>query len=123
MPSGEFSIICFRFLSDFWRKSQKGAKRKTRQKRAPSPQRGTPSPWRNPKLQRGLPRHGEDKGPKRPPPPPPPPPRLHCSVDLLRRSEVLRRSVAMPRRGVDTVHRGKNFGFLFQKSRIRTLIV
>ena len=26
MPLGEFSIICFRFLSDFWRKSQKNEK-------------------------------------------------------------------------------------------------
>ena len=31
MPLGDFSIICFRFLSDFWRKSQKRAKRKTGQ--------------------------------------------------------------------------------------------
>ena len=27
MPLGEFSIICFRFLSDFWRKSQKKKKK------------------------------------------------------------------------------------------------
>ena len=27
MPLGEFSIICFEFLGDFWRKSQKGAKK------------------------------------------------------------------------------------------------
>ena len=35
MPLGEFSIICFGSLSDFWRKSQKGAKRKTGQKTGP----------------------------------------------------------------------------------------
>ena len=29
MPLGEFSINSFGFLSDFWRKSQKGANRKT----------------------------------------------------------------------------------------------
>ena len=28
MPLGEFSINCFGFLSDFWRKLQKGAKKK-----------------------------------------------------------------------------------------------
>ena len=27
MPLGEFSIICFEFLDDFWRKSQKGEKK------------------------------------------------------------------------------------------------
>ena len=27
MPLGEFSIICFEFLGDFWRKMQKGAKK------------------------------------------------------------------------------------------------
>ena len=52
MPLGDFSINCFGFLSDFWRKSQKGAKRKTGQKQAPSPQRGLPS-------------RGEAEGPKR----------------------------------------------------------
>ena len=28
MPLGEFSIICFEFLGDFWRKSQKGEKKR-----------------------------------------------------------------------------------------------
>ena len=32
MPLGEFSIICFEFLSDFWRKSQNEQGGKTRQK-------------------------------------------------------------------------------------------
>ena len=35
MPLREFSIICFRFLSDFWIKSQKRVKRKTGQKMGP----------------------------------------------------------------------------------------
>ena len=67
MPMGEFSINCFGFLSDFWRKSQKGAKRKIRQKWAPSPQRRAPSPRHSPTPQQGLPRRGEAKGPERPP--------------------------------------------------------
>ena len=47
MPFGEFSIIFFEFLSDFWRKSQNDQGGKTRQKS-------------------GL-RCGEAEGPERPP--------------------------------------------------------
>ena len=47
----------------------------------------------------------------------------HPSSTPLRRGEGLSRSVAMLRRNVATIHRGENFGFLFQKSRIHTLIV
>ena len=54
MPLEEFSIICFKILSDFWRKSQKGKTRKSRQTRAPSPQRREPLPRRSPTPQRLL---------------------------------------------------------------------
>ena len=55
MPLGEFSIICFEFLGDFWRKSQKRAKKENWAKnRATSPQRGAPSPRRSPFLQRRV---------------------------------------------------------------------
>ena len=37
MSLGVILIFWFEFLSDFWRKLQKGAKRKTGQKQAPSP--------------------------------------------------------------------------------------
>ena len=37
MSLGVIPIFWFALLSDFWRKLQKGAKRKTGQKRAPSP--------------------------------------------------------------------------------------
>ena len=35
MPLGEFSIICFEFLGDFWRKLQKGAKKENLAKIGP----------------------------------------------------------------------------------------
>ena len=39
MPLGEFSIICFEFWGDFWRKSQKGAKEKLGKKNKIGPLR------------------------------------------------------------------------------------
>ena len=74
MPLGVIPMILFFVLRIFGKKSQKGAKRKTRQKWAPSPQRG-------------LPRHCEAEGQKRPPP------RLRYDVALLRRRGALHRSI------------------------------
>ena len=53
MPLGEFSIICCGFLSDFWKKSLKRAKRKSGKKRALSLQRRAPSQRRSPTPQQG----------------------------------------------------------------------
>ena len=50
-------------------------------------------------------------------------PRVHHGVSKLRCGEGLRRSVAVLRRGVPTVHRGQNFEFLFRKSSFCTSIV
>ena len=52
MPLGEFSINGFGVLSDFWRKSQKGAKRKTGQKRPLRRSEG------HPRRNEGHPRRG-----------------------------------------------------------------
>ena len=66
MPLGEFSIICFGFLSEFLEKITKRSKEKNwEKKRATSPQQRAPSPRCSPTLQRGMPRRSESKGPKR----------------------------------------------------------
>ena len=60
MPLGEFSMICFEFLSDFWRKSQNEQGGKTRQKSGLRHNEGH---------LRRLPCYDEAEGPERPPPP------------------------------------------------------
>ena len=59
MPLGEFSIICFEFLGDFWRKSQK---KRNWAFQAPSPQRRAPLSRQSTSPQRRLPRRGEAEG-------------------------------------------------------------
>ena len=58
MLLGDFSIICFEFLGDFWRKSQKYAKKKGKWKS------GQNGPLRR---SEGHPCRSEAEGPKRPP--------------------------------------------------------
>ena len=100
MPLGDFSLICFEFLGDIWRKSQKGAKKgKTGQNknRATSPRSKKATP------------------------------RVRCSVAVLHSNEALRRSVVVLRSGKVTVHTSQNF-ILFSKvlysylDSLRTLI-
>ena len=94
-------MICFEILSDFWRKSQKGETRKNMPFRVPTPQRKEPTPRHSPTPQHGVPSPQRGQGAKMAPP-------------LVRyRVALLCRSVAMLRRGVDTVHSEENFGFLF----------
>ena len=70
MPSEEFSIICFEFLGDFWRKSQKEAKKeKLGKNRATSLRRRGCFTAARPRAKMAT-------------------PRVRCSIALLRRSEV-----------------------------------
>ena len=73
MHLGEFSIICFEFLGDFWRKSQKEKRRKN---------------WAKKKSGHFV----SVKGQKRPP-------RVRQGVTLLRRGKVLRRSEGIVHKG------------------------
>ena len=72
MPLGAFSIICFEFLSDFWRKLQKKKKKKKETGKFGMfgfLRRNEEHPRRNVALCRrvGLPHRGKAEGPKRPP--------------------------------------------------------
>ena len=101
MPLGEFSIICFGFLSDFLEKITKRSKEKNWEKNGPL-RRNKGHPRRGVALRcsEGCLAAASPKGQKGSF-------RLHCSVAMLCHS------VAVLRRGVDTVHRGKILGFLF----------
>ena len=99
MPLGEFSIFCFEFLSDFWRKLQKKKKKKIGKSGMFGFLRRSEELCRNV----GLPRRNEVEEPERPP--------------------WLCYGVALLHRGVGTVHRGKIFGFCFRAPRFCVPIV
>ena len=82
-------------LSDFWRESQKRAKKENWTNQAFAAAKCFTA--ERPKAKLG-------------------PPQLRCSVAVLRRIEALRHDEV-------TVHRGKNFWILFRKPHIRTPIV
>ena len=109
--------VSFRFLRIFGEKSQKSKRENLGKNRLLSHSVG--NPHRGVALLRsvGCPRHGEAEVPKWNPLGTP---RLS---GVLRHNGVLRRSVAVLCLGVSTVHGGQNFGFLFRKCSIRTLIV
>ena len=88
MPLGEFSIICFEFFSEFWRKSKKKGKWESGQNGPLRCSEGHPRRGEVLRRNEGLPHRGEAEGQKGHP-------RVHCSVPVLRLSEALRCSIAV----------------------------
>ena len=98
-------MICFGFLWIFGEKSQKWKTKKSGQSRAPTPQHREPTPRRSPTSQRGMPSPRRGQGAQKGTP------WLRYDIALLRRSEVLCRSVAMLRHDIDIVHSEETFRF------------
>ena len=109
MPLGEFSIICYGFLSDFWRKTQKGSKGKIGQKSGLRRSKGNLCRGEVLRHNKGCLAAARPKGQTRNP-------QVRCSEAVLFRSEVFHR-------GNGPIHKGKKFWILFRKPRIHTPIV